>query len=85
MSHYTLSTIGPHGFMYGRGPGDEAKRIVHRYTRFMYASNSVSFNQQSLAWRVLTGLHRTVTMSFMVVGHTKFAPDWFFGLFNQKY
>ena len=39
---------------------------------------------QYLAWRVLTGLHRTVTMSFMLVGHTKFAPDWCFGLFKQR-
>ena len=40
---------------------------------------------QYLAWRVLTGLHRTVTMSFMLVGHTKFAPDWCFGLFKQRF
>ena len=40
---------------------------------------------QYLAWRVLTGLHRKVTMSFMLVGHTKFAPDWCFGLFKQRY
>ena len=38
-----------------------------------------------LAWSVLTGLHRTVRMSFMLVGHTKFAPDWCFGLFKQRY
>ena len=24
-------------------------------------------------------------MSFMLVGHTKFAPDWCFGLFKQRY
>ena len=40
---------------------------------------------QYLAWRVLTGLHHTVRMSFMLVGHTKFAPDWCFGLFKQRY
>ena len=40
---------------------------------------------ECLAWRVLTGLHRTVRMSFMLVGHTKFAPDWCFGLFKQRY
>ena len=34
---------------------------------------------------MLTGLHRTVTMSFMLVGHTKFAPDWCFGLFKQRF
>ena len=33
----------------------------------------------------MTGLHRQVTLSFMMVGHTKFAPDWCFGLFKQRY
>jgi len=25
--------------------------------------------------RVLTGLHKEITFSFLIVGHTKFAPD----------
>ena len=29
-----------------------------------------------LAWRVMCGLHKNITLSFLVVGHTKFAPDW---------
>ena len=33
----------------------------------------------------LAGLHRTITLSFMLVGHTKFSPDWCFGLFKQRY
>ena len=33
----------------------------------------------------MAGIHRNITMSFMLVGHTKFAPDWCFGLFKQKY
>ena len=36
-------------------------------------------------WRVLTGLHRQVTLSFMLVGRTKFAPDWCFVLIKQKF
>ena len=32
-------------------------------------------NLQYLAWRVLMGLHRKFIMSFMLVGHTKFAPN----------
>ena len=31
------------------------------------------------------GLHQSVTMSFLLVGHTKFAPDWCFGLFKQRF
>ena len=38
-----------------------------------------------LMWRVLTGLHHEITLSFLLVGHTKFAPDWCFGLAKQCY
>ena len=37
-----------------------------------------------LAWRVLTGLHDSITYCFMVADHTKFSPDGFFGLFKLK-
>ena len=40
---------------------------------------------QYLAWRVLCGLSRKVEISFLQVGHTKFAPDWNFGLLKQKF
>ena len=33
----------------------------------------------------MIGLHRNITLSFMMVGHTKFSPDWCFGLFKQRY
>ena len=33
----------------------------------------------------MTGLHTKVTLSFLVVGHTKFAPDWCFGLVKRLY
>ncbi len=39
---------------------------------------------QYLAWRVLSGLNKKIEISFMMVGHTKFAPDWAFGLLKQK-
>lgn len=38
-----------------------------------------------LMWRVMTGLHQDIKISFLPVGHTKFSPDWCFGLFKQKY
>ena len=31
----------------------------------------------------MSGLHKETTLSFMLVGDTKFAPDWCFGLFKQ--
>ena len=40
---------------------------------------------QYLMWRVLSGLHKTITLSFMITGHTKFSPDWCFGLLKRRY
>lgn len=31
-------------------------------------------------WRVLCGYHNSVLYSFLSVGHTKFSPDWCFGV-----
>ena len=31
------------------------------------------------------GLNQSITISFMLVGHTKFAPDWCFGPLKQRY
>ena len=38
-----------------------------------------------LLWRVLTGRHQKITLSFLLAGHTKFAPDWRFGLVKRQY
>ena len=35
-------------------------------------------------WRVLTGRHHTIQYNFLIAGHTKFAPDWCFGLVKQR-
>ena len=40
---------------------------------------------QYLMWCVLTGLHKEVKLSFLPVGHTKFAPDWCFGMAKQSF
>ena len=37
------------------------------------------------AWRVANGLHKSITLNFLVVGQTKFAPDWCFGLLKQAF
>ena len=36
-------------------------------------------------WRVITGRHESVELAFMLVGHTKFSPDRFFGLFKKAF
>ena len=35
-------------------------------------------------WKVMTGLHERIKYNFLLVRHTKFAPDWCFGLVKQK-
>ncbi|XP_062612925.1 ceramide synthase 6-like [Saccostrea cucullata] len=36
-------------------------------------------------WRVMTGRHMTIEFSLMEAGHTKFHPDWHFGLWKVKW
>ena len=38
-----------------------------------------------LAWRVMAGLNEEIELSFLIVGHTKFSPDWCFGLFKRAF
>ena len=40
---------------------------------------------QYLMWRVLTGLHYSIELHFMITGHTKFLPDACFGLIKRKF
>ena len=40
---------------------------------------------QYLMWRVMTGLHDSITISFLIVGHTEFAPNGCFGLLKREF
>ena len=40
---------------------------------------------QYLMWRVLTGLQQSISLHFMIAGHTKFSPDACFGLIKRKF
>ena len=33
----------------------------------------------------MVGLNQSIRISFMLVGHTKFSPDWCFGILKQRY
>ena len=57
---------------------------------YLHADNCTGQNKnncmvQYLVWRTLTNRHTNITLSFLPVGHTKFAPDWCFGLFKRAY
>ena len=54
----------------------------------LHADNCVGQNKNNtmlhyLIWRVMVGLHKHITLSFLIVGHTKFSPDGCFGLLKQ--
>ena len=40
---------------------------------------------QYLMWRALTGLHQSISLHFMISGHTKFSPDACFSLMKRKF
>ena len=48
-----------------------------------YAQNKNHALIRYLAWRVAMGHNKSMTLNFMAVGHTKFAPDRFFGKGKQ--
>jgi len=57
---------------------------------FLTAANCVAQNKNNallhyLMYRTLGGLHSEISLSFMVVGHTKLAPDGYFGLIKKRY
>lgn len=57
---------------------------------YLTADNCVGQNKnnaliQYLMYRVLAGLHSNIELSFLVVGHTKFSPDGYFGLIRRRY
>ena len=73
--------------------------LVHHYLAnhgqkedhlLLHADNCVGQNKnncliQYLSYRVLMGQNKTVKLSFMLAGHTKFAPDRHFGLIKKLY
>ena len=71
-----------HHFLHNFGLGEQ--RVV------LHADNCCGQNKnnnmmQYLMWRCMVGLHKEAQISFLVVGHTKFAPDWCFGLLKRKF
>ena len=71
-----------HHFFEAHGIGEKS---VHLHANNCAGQNKNWFMMYYLMWRVLTGLHEEIIISFLPVRHTKFAPDWCFGLFKQLF
>ena len=58
---------------------------LHIHADNCSGQNKNRFVPQYLAWRVLVGLNKNITLTFLIAVHIKFSPDWCFGLFKQAY
>lgn len=82
----------------GKGPNTVVS-ILHYHletycknvqTIVLFCDNCVGQNKNNvmlsyLQWRLVRGLNTTILLNFLLTGHTKFAPDRFFGIFKAKY
>ena len=75
----TISYV--HGFLEKHGAGETN---VHFCADNCGGQNNNNYVIWYWCWRVIHGLHENVKYYFLVAGHTKFSPDWCFGLMNQK-
>ena len=71
-----------HHFFEHHGFGES---IAHLQADNCTGQNKNRFVMLYCMCRVHACLHKEITMSFLLVGHTKFSPDWCFGLFKQLY
>ena len=71
--HYHLET---HGL---------GEKVVYQHADNCTGQNKNNAMIHYLAWRAATNRHTSLTLSFLVVGHTKFSPDWSFGLFKRLF
>ena len=69
-----------HHFFEHHGLGE---KMVHLHADNCGGQNKNAIMVQYLLWRVMTNQHTEVTLSFMIPGHTKFSPDWCFGLLKK--
>lgn len=70
-----------HHFFEVHGLGE---KDVHLHADNCGGQNKNNIMVGYLLWRVLTGLHDNIILSFMIAGHTKFSPDWCFGLLKKR-
>ena len=69
-----------HHFFESFGVGE---KTVHLHCDNCSWQNKNRYVLWYFLWLVMRGLHTEVTMNFMPAVHTKFAPDWCFGLLKQ--
>ena len=69
-----------HHFFENYGQGE---KVLHLHCDNCSGQNKNRYVLWYFAWRIEKGLHTEITLNFMPPGHTKFAPDWCFGLLKR--
>ena len=82
----------------GKGANTVITLVHHFFSTHTFGESSVHLHADNctgqnknrhviayLMWRVLTGRHKQITLSFLIAGHTKFSPDICFGLIKCLY
>ena len=85
------------GVLTGKGANSTISYVHYFFCRHglgeteaeLHADNCGAQNKNSAfmwyyMWRVMTGLHEEINYNFLIPGHTKFSPDWCFGLLKKK-
>ena len=60
----------------------EQRLVVHADN--CSGQNKNNFLIEYFMWHIQTGQHKSVKFCFLPVGHTKFSPDWAFGMMKRK-
>ena len=76
----TISYV--HDFLENHGLGNDVINLHCDNCSGQNKNNAFIFY---FSWRVITGRQKSITLSFMVAGHTKFSCDRYFGLIKKKY
>ena len=76
----TISYVHYYLEHYGLG-----EQHAHLHADNCAGQNKNNFFLWYLAYRILLELHRSITYSFLIAGHTKFGPDRCFGLIKKVY
>ena len=71
-----------HRFFEHYGLGETS---VHLHADNCSGQNKNNYFVWYLAWRTILQLHLSVRYSFLIAGHTKFAPDRCFGIIKKLY
>ena len=70
----------------GKGSNAVISYVHHFFDNWSLGVKSVHINCDNCSGQnKMNGLHHNVELHFLLAGHTKFAPDWCFGLIKQKY